>query len=73
MCNDRFSQLPLMSTAADTLCEINFEDVVTDFAKKKARKISELKNLEMTSRIYFNHVVNIKNKSKFFSFVDGGS
>ena len=71
MCNDRLSQLPLMSTEADILREINFEYVVTDFAKRKARKVSLLKNLEMTSRVYFNHVFNIKNKSKFFLWLVG--
>ena len=68
MCNDRLSQLPLMSTEADILCEINFEDVVTDFAKRKSRKVSLLKNLEMTSRVYFNHVFNIKKQAQSFFF-----
>ena len=66
MCNYRLSQLALISIEADILNEINFEEVVTDFAKKKAQKVSLLKNLKMTSRIYFNHVVN--NKCKLFFF-----
>jgi len=45
MCHDRLSHLALMSIEADILREINFEDVVTDFAKKKALKVSLLKNL----------------------------
>ena len=44
MCNYRLSQLTLMSIEADIQREINFEDVVTDFAKKKTRKVSLLKN-----------------------------
>jgi len=39
MCIDRLSHLALMSIEADILRDINFEDVVTDFAKKKARKV----------------------------------
>jgi hypothetical protein len=42
MCNDRLSHLALMSIEADILREINFEDLVTEFAKKKARKVSLL-------------------------------
>ena len=45
MCNYRLSQMALISIEADTLREINFEGVVTDFAKKKAQKVSPLKNL----------------------------
>ena len=41
-CNDRLFHLTLMSIEADILCEINFEDLVTEFAKKKARKVSLL-------------------------------
>ena len=67
------SQLALMSIEADTLHEINFEDVVTNFAKKKARKVLLLKKLQITSCIYFNHVVNMKNNSKFFFLVGGDS
>jgi len=36
------SYLALMSIEADILREINFEDLVTEFAKKKARKVSLL-------------------------------
>jgi hypothetical protein len=42
MWNDRLSHLTLMSIEADILREINFEDLVTEFAKKKARKVSLL-------------------------------
>jgi len=42
MCNDRLSHLALMSIEADILHDINFEDLVTEFAKKKARKVSLL-------------------------------
>jgi len=39
MCNDRLSHLALMSIEAGILREINFVDVVTDIAKKKAQKV----------------------------------
>jgi len=42
MCNDRLSHLALMSIEADILRQINFEDLVTEFAKKKAQKVSLL-------------------------------
>ena len=38
MCNDRLSHLSLMSIEAD----INFEDLINEFARKKARKVSLL-------------------------------
>jgi len=38
MCNARLSHLALMSIAADIMREINFKDVVIDFAKKKVQK-----------------------------------
>ncbi len=40
MCNDQLSHMVLMSIESDILCEINFEDLVTEFAKKKSRKVS---------------------------------
>jgi hypothetical protein len=42
MCNDRLSHLSLMSIEADILREINFEDLINEFARKKARKVSLL-------------------------------
>ena len=42
MCNDRLSHLALMSIESDILREINFEDLITEFAKMKARKVSLL-------------------------------
>ena len=48
MWNDRLFHLALMSIDADNLREINFKDLVTEFAKKKARKVSLY--FEMTSR-----------------------
>ncbi len=36
LCNDHSSHLALMSIEADILLEINFEDLVTEFVKKKA-------------------------------------
>ena len=42
MCNDRLSHLALMSIEADIQRDINFEELVTEFAKKKARKVSLL-------------------------------
>jgi hypothetical protein len=42
MCNDRLSHLSLMSIEADILREINFEDLINEFAGKKARKVSLL-------------------------------
>ena len=39
MGNERLSHLALMSIEADILREINFEDLVTEFAKKKTRKV----------------------------------
>ena len=42
MCNDRLSHLALMSKETDILRDINFEELVTEFAKKKARKVSRL-------------------------------
>ena len=71
MCNNRLSQLTLMSIEVNILRDLNFEGILTDFAKKKARKVSLLKNLSMTSRVYFNHVVNMRNKSKFFFWLVG--
>ena len=40
MGNERLSHLALMSIEADILGEINFEDLVTEFAKKKTRKVA---------------------------------
>src|SRR6218665_3930676 len=40
MCNDRLSHMVLMSMESDILREINFEDLVIEFAKKKSRKVS---------------------------------
>ena len=40
MCNDRLSFLALMSIESDILREISFEELVNEFAKKKARKVS---------------------------------
>lgn len=40
MSNDRLSHLALMSIESDILREINFQDLLTEFAKKKARKVS---------------------------------
>jgi hypothetical protein len=40
MCSGRLSHLALMSIESDILREINFEDLVTMFAKIKARKVS---------------------------------
>jgi hypothetical protein len=40
MGNERLSHLALMSKEADLLREINFDDLVTEFAKKKTRKVS---------------------------------
>ena len=42
MCNDRLSHLSLMSIEADILREINFEDLINEFARKKTRKVSLL-------------------------------
>jgi len=42
MCNDRLFHLSLMSIEADILREINFEDLVNELARKKARKVSLL-------------------------------
>ena len=42
MCNDRLFHLSLMSKEADILREINFEDLVNELARKKARKVSLL-------------------------------
>ena len=39
-CNDRLSHMVLVSIESDILREINFEDLVTKFAKKKSRKVS---------------------------------
>ena len=38
--NDRLSHLALMSIESDLLREINFNDLVTEFAKKKTREVS---------------------------------
>lgn len=40
MCSGRLSHLSLMSIESDILRQINFEDLVTTFAKIKARKVS---------------------------------
>jgi len=40
MCNGRLSHLVLMSIESDILREINLKDLVTEFAKKKLRKVS---------------------------------
>jgi len=40
MCNDRLSHLVLMSIEADILHEISFDDLITEFARKKSRKVS---------------------------------
>src|SRR6218665_409695 len=40
MCNDRLSHVALMSIEVGILREINFKDLVTEFAKKKLRKVS---------------------------------
>ena len=40
MCSGRLSHLALMSIEPDILREINFEDLVTTFAKIEARKVS---------------------------------
>ena len=40
MCNDRLPHMVPMSIELDILREINFEDLVTEFAKKKSRKVS---------------------------------
>ena len=42
MCNDRLSHLSLMSIEANILREINFEDLINEFVRKKARKVSLL-------------------------------
>ena len=39
MCNDRLSHLFLMSIEVDILREIDFEDLINEFARKKARKV----------------------------------
>lgn len=39
MGNERLSHLALLSIEADILREINFNDLVTEFAKKKTRKV----------------------------------
>ena len=39
-CNDRLSHMVLMSIESDILREINVKDLVTEFAKKKLRKVS---------------------------------
>src|SRR6218665_2555580 len=51
MCNDRLSHMVLMSIESDILHEINFEDLVTEFAKKKSRKVSLHLNA-FTSKTY---------------------
>ena len=40
MGNERLSHLALMSIQGDILREINFEDLVTEFARKKTLKVS---------------------------------
>ena len=42
MCNDRLFHLSFMSIEVDILREINFEDLVNESARKKARKVSLL-------------------------------
>ena len=39
MGNERLSHLALLSIEADILREINFDDLVTEFARKKTRKV----------------------------------
>ena len=39
MGNEQLSHLALMSIQVDILREINFEDLVTEFVKKKTRKV----------------------------------
>ena len=48
MCSGRLSHLALMSIESDILREINFEDLVTTFAKIKARKVSLHKRFNVT-------------------------
>jgi hypothetical protein len=44
-CSERLSHLALMSIESDILREINFEDLVTTFAKIKARKVHCINDL----------------------------
>jgi len=38
MTNDRLSNLALLSTESDLLCEIEFDDILDDFAAQKLEK-----------------------------------
>ena len=42
--NERLSHLALMSIESDVLREINFDDLITNFSKMKARKVSLLQH-----------------------------
>jgi len=47
MCNDKLSHVAMMSREAGILCQTNFEDLVTEFPKKKHEKFHYF---EMPSR-----------------------
>ena len=40
MTNERVTRLSLMSIECDILCETDFDDLITDFAQRKCRKVS---------------------------------
>ena len=42
MTNERVTHLPLMSIEYDILRETDFDDLITDFAQRKARNVSGL-------------------------------
>ena len=42
MTNERVTHLSLMSIEYDILCETDFDDLITDFAQRKCRKVSGL-------------------------------
>ena len=42
MANERVTHLSLMSIEYDILCETDFDDLITDFAQCKGRKVSGL-------------------------------
>ena len=42
MTNERVTHLSLMSIAYDILRETDFDDLITDFAQRKGRKVSGL-------------------------------